>query len=112
MITEQDPRPFPLREGPWWVARTLLAAGSVIALLSFGGQIVLAPLLVPLQWGAAKNSHVPGRALFTVLAALLMIEFGWIFGFLITQNEVAGGILGLFVAAAGILWFYRSTNPQ
>lgn len=94
------------------VAQVLLGVASVVALLSFGGQIVLAPLLVPLQWIAAKRSTEIVRALFNVLAALLMAEFFVIVGYALSRNDVAAGVGGLLLAAIATVAFYRTTRPS
>ena len=47
---------------------SLLVVVSGVALISFGGQLLLGPFLIPAQWFAARRSKVAGRVLFTALA--------------------------------------------
>ena len=101
--------------GGWWLARLLLAAASCLALLSPGGQLVLAPILLPLQWGAARASGPSGRAGFTILAALLLLEVGVLLGGVALSavwagDSTVGSIAGLAAGAAAAYWFYRSVR--
>lgn len=72
---------------PW--ARALLGAAGVVALLSFGGQIVLGPVLIPLFWLVARRTRRAERIGFTILASLLAAEVIWILGYLLAGQQVA-----------------------
>lgn len=92
------------------VALVALGAASVVALLSFGGQIVLAPVLVPLQWLAVRRSTELVRAVFTVLAALLMMEFFVILSSGVLSNDTAAALTGLGLGGAATYVFYRTSR--
>ncbi|HZD23952.1 MAG TPA: hypothetical protein VE569_11200 [Acidimicrobiia bacterium] len=99
------------RIGPgwWWAARSLLVVVSIAALLSFGGQVYFLPLLIPAQWFAARHSHRPGHVLFTLLAALLVSEVGWMIGYVLaTQWAVVIGVAAGVVI--GALFFSTSAR--
>jgi hypothetical protein len=93
--------------GLWWTARSLLFVLSIGALLSFGAQIYFLPFLIPAQWLAARHSDRVGHALFTLLAALLVTEVGWMIAYeLAAEWAVAVGVaLG---TAIGALFFRTS----
>lgn len=98
------------RVGPagWWIARSLLVAVSLVALVSFGGQLILAPFLIPTQWLAARRSELPGRVLFTTLAGLLVGELGWMAGYVIA-GDTAAMILGAASAAIAAALLFTTT---
>lgn len=89
-----------------WV-RVLLAGAAALTLVSFGGQIVLAPLLIPALWMVARRSGTAGRLGFGALAVLLAAEFAWIIGYWIGGESVAAG--GGFVGGGATLWGFLST---
>lgn len=91
---------------PVWV-RMLLAGAGVLGLVSFGGQIVLAPLLIPAFWVVARRSGTAGRLGFGALAVLLAAEFSWIIGYWIGGEGVAaaGGVVG----GVATVWFFLAT---
>lgn len=96
--------------GWWWAARSVLVVVSIAALVSFGGQVYFLPVLIPAQWLAARHSHRAGHALFTLLAALLVAEVGWVIGYqLVTETDavVVGLLTGVLV---GALFFSTSAD--
>ncbi len=107
----------PFSSGPaaaaWWAFRGILAVVGTIALVGFGGQVVLAPVLLPLEWVAARLSGRIGRVVFVVLLALLAGEVAWILAALwlepVSTPAVAVGLGGL--AGAGAL-AWRTTGPR
>ena len=100
-----------LDPGLWWTARALLVAISIAALLSFGAQVYFLPLLIPTQWLAARHSDRPGHALFTLLAALLVAEVGWMIGYeTAAEWAVAFGVA--MGAVIGALFFRTSRRSS
>jgi hypothetical protein len=96
--------------GLWWTARALVVAISIAALLSFGAQVYFLPFLIPTQWLAARNSDRRGHALFTLLAALLVAEVGWMIGDeMAAEWSVAIGVA--MGAVIGVL-FFRTSNSS
>lgn len=95
----------------WTIARAALLGASVLALLSFGGQLILAPILVPLQWGVARRSGPVGRATFLVLAGLLMAEFFVLVGALLSESDTVAAVAGLIVAATATYALYATSAP-
>lgn len=96
--------------GLWWTARSILFVVSIAALLSFGAQIYFLPFLIPAQWLAARHSHRVGHALFTLLAALLVAEVGWMIGY----ELAAGWAVPLGVMAGTIIGalFFRTSDRR
>jgi len=94
------------------IARFVLLAASVVALMSFGGQLLLAPVLVPLQWWAARTSDRQGLIVFTTLATLLMFEVGWMGGYIFTENELLSIAVALVWGAVAGGLFYRTASDR
>jgi hypothetical protein len=95
----------------WNAARAGLALISLVALVSFGGQVFFAPILLPLQWLVARNSGHTGRIFFSALAALLIGELAWMGGYLIS-GELLGLLAGVAAGVVGGALFYRSTGVR
>jgi hypothetical protein len=97
--------------GLWWTARSLLFVISIAALLSFGAQVYFLPILIPAQWLVARHSQRAGHALFTVLAALLVTEVGWMIGYELAAEWwlVIGVATG---AVIGGLFFHTSEQSS
>lgn len=94
-------------------ARFVLLVASVVALMSFGGQLFLAPVLVPLQWLAARDSDRNGRIVFTGLATLLLLEVGWIGGYIVTEQELLSLLIAVVSGgAAGLLFFWTTSDGK
>lgn len=97
--------------GAHFGARLVLVVASVIALISFGAQLFVAPVLLPLQWLAARDSDRPGRVVFTGLAVLLLFEVGWIGGYILTQSEPAAVVIAIaWTAIAGVAFKRTAWN--
>ena len=94
------------------VGRFLLLVVSVIALLSFGGQLILAPVLIPLQWLAARAADRNGRIVFTFLASLLMFEVGWMLGYLATSNPALSVVGAVAAGGATAILVYRTAADR
>lgn len=95
--------------GLWWTSRSILFVISIAALLSFGAQVYFLPFLIPAQWLAARHSRRAGRYLFTLLAALLVAEVGWMIGYeFAAEWAVAFGVAtGAIIGAL----FFRTSKP-
>jgi hypothetical protein len=87
----------------------LLFALSVAALISFGAQVYFLPFMIPAQWLVVRHSQRVGHALFTLLAALLVTEVGWMIAYELAPDwaVVMGVTLGLIIA---ILFFRTSSR--
>lgn len=93
----------------WQLFRVAVVAYSALALASFGFQVVLAPILLPIQWGIAKVSNRPWQLVLAWLAGALCGEVAW----LVAGQLGAATVPSLFVGAAaavgaGVL-FVRTT---
>lgn len=99
-----------LGPGLWWTARALLVFISIASLLSFGAQLYFLPFLVPAQWLAARHSDRAGHVLFTLLAALLVVEVGWMIGYEMAAEwaVVIGVVMGVGIGAL----FFRTSNRR
>ncbi len=88
----------------------LIAIGvfSFVMLFSLGGQLIVAPALLPMQWLVARNTDGWVSRAFSLLGAALLAEVLYL-GLLV----VAGGGLAVVIAAtvaiaAGVV-FYRTS---
>jgi hypothetical protein len=70
---------------------------------------LLPAFLIPAQWLVAGHSQRVGHALFTLLAALLVTEVGWMIAYELAPDwaVVMGVTLGLIIA---ILFFRTSSR--
>ncbi len=84
---------------------------SVLILFSFGGQVIVAPALLPAQWLIARHTRGKASLAFSVLGALLLAEVVWLILALVIGDGAAVG-LGILVAAigvaAGVAFFFTS----
>ncbi len=54
-----------------------ILVGTVLLLLSMGGAILAAPVLLPLLWWAARTTGRGIRVIGVILAALVVGEVAW-----------------------------------
>lgn len=90
-----------------------LAVVSALMLFSFGGQIVVAPALLPAQWLIARHTREAISMAFSSLGALLAAEVTWI---LLVGSFGSGASLvagGLAVAAGPVVGFvfFKTSRP-
>ncbi|HET9259178.1 MAG TPA: hypothetical protein VFP42_03505 [Acidimicrobiia bacterium] len=98
-----------LGPGLLWTARSILFVISIAALLSFGAQVYFLPFLIPAQWLAARHSRLAGHYLFTLLAALLVAEVGWMIGYEFAADWAVG--IGVATGATLGALFFRTSKP-
>lgn len=95
--------------------RLAIAALSAFLLISFGAQIVAAPLTVPALWWAARSTKtLPGRAVLTVIAALTMVFVGWGIAYL-AAGEDSPLIVALPIVSAlatGVVFVRTTTSSR
>ena len=95
------------------VSLLVIGAFSALMLFSFGGQIAVAPALLPAQWFIARNTPGAASMVFSVLGALLTAEVFWI-GLAITVGDGALPLLNPLIPAGGAaagLAFFRISRP-
>lgn len=83
---------------------------SFVMLFSFGGQLIVAPALLPVQWLVARNTDGWVARTFSLLGAALLTEVIYL-GLLVVVGEnpalaVAGAVAA--IAAGGV--FYRTSR--
>jgi uncharacterized membrane protein len=107
------PLPSPPRSQSAAIAMTLSALAlpfGVLVLLSFGGQLVFGPFVLAIEWILARVSPRPLRIAWSLLAALLAGEIGY----LLTDTHVMEGVpavvVGVVVAGLITLLFNRTTR--
>lgn len=79
------------------VLSALLLPFGAIVLLSFGGQVLLGPFVVPVEWVLARISARPLRIAWSILAGALVAEIAY----LVLDTNVAA-IDGLAAVVAGM----------
>ncbi len=106
MATAKDERSFLAEAG-------LLAIGgfSVLILFSFGGQLIVAPVLLPMQWLIARNTSGWASRAFSILGALLLVEVVLVGPTLLIGESRAAVAAGLFLAVGCTAIFYRTSPP-
>ncbi len=90
----------------------LVAVGlfSVVILFSFGGQLIVAPALLPMQWLLARHTDGWVGKAFSLLGAVLLAEVLLLgIGLLLGESVVAATIAGA-VAIAGAVVFYTTSG--
>lgn len=88
----------------------LVGAFSVVILFSFGGQVVVAPALLPAQWMIARDTSGWVSTTFAVLGALLTAEVVYLVSALIFGENPVTVAMGVPVALGAGLLFYRSSR--
>jgi hypothetical protein len=92
-----------------------ILVGTVLLLLSMGGAILAAPVLLPLLWWAARTTGRGVRLLGAILAALVVGEVAWA-GVYLVVGERQPYIWALpALSAAVTLWLMlvtTSINPR
>lgn len=92
----------------------LVGGFSAVVLFSFGGQLIVAPALLPAQWLIARHTSGPTSVTFSVLGAALAAEVGLIsMGLIAGSDDVTVPMLVL-VVLVGVLsgvGFYRTSRP-
>ena len=94
-------------------ALMVLAVFSALMLFSFGGQIVVAPVLLPAQWLIARRTRETISMAFSSLGALLAAEVTWI-SLAVSFGSGASLAVGGLVAAAGLVAgfiFFKTSRP-
>jgi hypothetical protein len=104
-----EKRPLPDRARR--LAKALIAGGTILLLMSWGGAIVGAPALVPALWWANRSSTRWGAVGFTFLAALVMTEAGWAVVYSTIGEEQPWIVLGPVVGVVATVLFF-STNRR
>ena len=91
----------------------VLAVFSALMLFSFGGQVIIAPVLIPAQLFIARHTRGTTSMAFSVLGALLTAELVWIVLVLVLKEgltTMVGGLIFMAGAGAGFL-FFRASRP-
>ncbi len=102
---------------PGWVAvvasagLAVILAFSCVILVSFGGQVIVAPALLPVQWLVARATSGWVSRTFAVLGGLLLLEVVPLGGAVLLGGDGAiVWIAGFVVAIAGAAAFYRTSQ--
>ena len=99
------------RETSAAAALGVVAFFSALVLFSFGGQVIIAPVLLPAQWLIARHTRAATSMAFSVLGALLAAELTWIvlaLGFGENATLAVGGLVGAAGMLVGFLFFATS----
>jgi hypothetical protein len=89
----------------------VLGAFCVLTLFSSGGQLVVAPVLLPVQWLIARSTSGWASRSFSILGALLLAEVVLVGPTLLIGESPAALVVGLLLAVAGAVIFYRTSRP-
>ena len=91
----------------------IVAIFSALMLFSFGGQIIVAPALLPAQWLIARHTTGAASMTFSVLGGLLAAELVWIVLAVLLDGAVSllSGVLLVTAGLAAGFWFFRTSRP-
>jgi hypothetical protein len=94
-------------------ALLVVAIFSALMLFSFGGQIIVAPALLPAQWLIARHTKGTASMMFSVLGGLLAAELVWIALAVVLGGTVSllSGILVVVAGLAAGFLFFRTSRP-
>ena len=92
----------------------LIAVGalSILILFSFGGQLIVAPGLLPAQWLIARHSDGWVSSLFAALGSLLAAEVLLISAVLLLGDGLVGLSVGVPAGLAAALLFFRTSRRR
>ncbi len=85
---------------------------SVAILFSLGGQFIVAPALLPVQWVIARHSDGWVATLFSTLGSLLLLEVVLAGTVLIFGDSMIGVAAGVLLGLGGGLFFYRTSRDR
>jgi hypothetical protein len=89
---------------------TVVGTFSVLILISFGGQLIVAPVLLPVQWLIARNTAGWASRAFSLLGGLLLMEVLYLSVMLIDGDSPQAVVAGLLAATGGSLVFIRTSQ--
>ncbi|MGA9597654.1 MAG: hypothetical protein WBV06_15980 [Acidimicrobiia bacterium] len=85
---------------------------SIVILLSFGGQFIVAPGLLPAQWLVARSTAGLLSRLFSILGGLLLLEVVPLAAVVLVSDSIAATLGGVVVAMVGAFAFYRTSQER
>ena len=88
----------------------VLGSFSTVILLSFGGQLIVAPGLLPAQWLVARATDGWVSRIFGILGGLLLLEVVVLGAVLLWGESNPMWIAGCLVAVCGATAFYRTSQ--
>ena len=88
----------------------IIGSFSVLILFSFGGQVIVAPALLPAQWMIARDTSGMVSTVFSVLGAALLAEVVYLGFALIVGGNPATVAVGVPLALAAGYLFYRTSQ--
>lgn len=94
------------------VGLAVLGGFSIIILVSFGGQVIVAPGLLPAQWLVARATEGWVSKLFSVMGGLLLLEVVPLLAMVLVSDGIAVMSGGVLAAVAGAFSFYRTSQDR
>ena len=90
----------------------LVAVGalSVVILFSFGGQLVVAPALLPVQWLLARHTDGWVARAFAVLGTLLAFEVVFLVTALLLGDGGRAALSGTALGLVAAIAFFRTAD--
>jgi len=90
----------------------VLAGFSAVILLSFGGQVIIAPGLLPAQWLVARSTSGWVSRAFSILGGLLLLEVVPVAAIVLLGESFPALAAALIVALSGAAAFYRTSQER
>ncbi len=90
----------------------IVGSFSFLILFSFGGQLIVAPGLLPAQWLIARHSDGWVSTAFSVLGSLLIAEVLLIGAPLVLGDGILGGAVGVAAGLTAGFAFFRTSKRR
>lgn len=94
------------------LALVLIGLLSIVILFSFGGQLVVAPALLPTQWLLSRHTDGWVSRAFGLLGALLVAEVLLLVAGLAFGETLIAATTGAVLGIAGAVVFYRTGRRE
>ena len=94
--------------------RILVGAAASFLLISMGGQVIAAPVTVPLLWWAARSTSTRwARGIYIAIASLTMLIVGWAVAYVVGGERQPFIVLYPTLATlTTIIVFVTTTEPR
>ena len=85
---------------------------SFVILFSFGGQLIVAPALLPVQWLLARHTDGWVASAFSILGALLVFEVLLVGAGLVLGDNGGAVVAGTGLGLLGAIVFFRTSRER
>lgn len=90
------------------LGRLLIGGFAGFLLLSFGAQIMAAPVTIPLLWIASRRASPPARGALAAIATITASYAGWALAYALAREALPWIVLSPLALAAATLVLFRA----